>query len=76
MFKRFLMKQAMKSQLKDVPKEQQEKILDLVERNPDFFEKLAKELQAGLKSGKDQQTVAMEIMARHKFELAKLMGKK
>jgi 5'(3')-deoxyribonucleotidase len=75
MFKRFLMKQAMKSQLKNVPQEEQEKILDLVERNPDFFENLAKELQEGLKSGKNQQTVAMEIMAKHKVELAKLMGK-
>jgi 2-oxo-4-hydroxy-4-carboxy--5-ureidoimidazoline (OHCU) decarboxylase len=70
------MKQAMKSQLKNVPQEEQERILDLVERNPDFFEKLAKELQEGLKSGKDQQTVAMEIMARHKTELAKMMGKR
>ena len=74
MFKRFLMKQAMKSQLKNVPQAEQEKILDLVERNPEFFENLAKELQEGLKSGRDQQTVAMEIMAKHKDELSRLMG--
>ncbi len=76
MFKRFLMKQAMKSQLKNVPQAEQEKILDLVERNPEFFENLAKELQEGLKSGRDQQTVAMEIMAKHKDELSRLMGGK
>ncbi|HEY0908047.1 MAG TPA: hypothetical protein VGE35_01720 [Candidatus Paceibacterota bacterium] len=75
MIKKFLMKQAMKSQLKHVPADQQEMILDMVERNPDFFENIAAELQAGLKQGKDQQTVAMELMAKYKDELAKLMKK-
>ncbi len=64
----------MKSQLKDIPAEEQERLLDMVERNPDFFENLAKELQEGLKSGKDQQAVAMEIMAKHKERLAALMN--
>ena len=68
------MKQAMKSQLKGVPAEEQERILDMVERNPEFFEKLAAELQEAMKSGKDQQAVAMEIMQKHRVELAKLMG--
>lgn len=69
------MKQAMKSQLKHVPEAEQEMILDMVERNPDFFENLAKELQEGLKEGKDQQTVAMEIMQKHKDQLAKMLKK-
>lgn len=73
MLKKFLMKQAMKSQLKGVSEAEQEMMLDLVERNPAFFENIAKELQEGLKSGKDQQTVAMEIMTKHKDELARLM---
>jgi len=69
------MKQAMKSQLKNVPEAQQEMILDMVEKNPDFFENLAHELQEGLKSGKDQHTVAMEIMQKHKDKLAQMMKK-
>jgi hypothetical protein len=75
MLKKFLMKQAMKSQLKGIPESEQEMLLDMVERNPDFFENLAKELQEGMKSGKDQQTVALEVMQKHKDELAKLMAK-
>jgi hypothetical protein len=75
MLKKFLMKQAMKSQLKNVPAAEQEMILDMVEKNPTFFENLAKELQDGLATGKDQQTVAMEIMTKHQNELRKLMGK-
>ncbi len=75
MLKKFLMKQAMKSQLKNIPQAEQDMLLDLVEKNPDFFENLAKELQEGLKTGKDQQTVMMEIMTKHKDELAKIIKK-
>ncbi len=75
MLKQFLMKQALKSQLKQVPKEQQEMILDMVERNPDFFENLAKEIQEGIKSGRDQQQVMIEVMTKHKDELGRIMKK-
>ena len=75
MLKKFLMKQALKSQLKGVPEAEQDRILDMVERNPEFFENLAKELQDSLKSGKDQQTAAMEIMTKYKEALARMMNK-
>jgi GTP cyclohydrolase FolE2 len=75
MLKKFLMKQAMKSQLKGVPEDQQEMLLDMVEKNPAFFEDLAKEMQDGLAAGKDQQAVMMELMQKHRDELAKMMGK-
>jgi hypothetical protein len=74
MLKKFLMKQAMKSQLKGVPESEQERLLDMVERNPEFFEKLAAELQEAMKSGKDQKSVAIEVMQKHKDELSRLMG--
>lgn len=74
MLKKFLMKQAMKAQLKGVPEDQQDMLLDLVERNPAFFENLAKEMQDGLKSGKDQQSVMLEIMQKHKDELGALLN--
>lgn len=75
MLKRFLMKQAMKSQLKGVPQAEQDMLLDLVERNPEFFENLAKELQEGMKAGRDQQAVMMELMAKHKDTLGAIMKK-
>lgn len=76
MLKKFLMKQAMKSQLKGVPAAEQEQLLNLIERNPQFFENLAQELQEGLKSGRDQQVVALEVMTKHKEALAKMMQNK
>lgn len=73
MFKKFLMKQMMKSQLKGVPEAEQERILDMVERNPEFFERLASEIQEASKSGRDQKQVAIEVMMKHKDELSRLM---
>ncbi len=75
MLKKFLIKQAMKSQLKGVPEAEQDMLLDLVERNPAFFENLAKELQEGVKAGKDQQAVMMELMAKHRDKVEKMLGK-
>ena len=79
MLKRFLLKQAMKSQLKGVSEADQEMLLDLVERNPAFFENLAKEMQDAVadpkNAGKDQQTIMMELMTKHKAELSDLMKK-
>ncbi|PJE74280.1 MAG: hypothetical protein COV01_02170 [Candidatus Taylorbacteria bacterium CG10_big_fil_rev_8_21_14_0_10_41_48] len=67
------MKQAVKSQLSGVTEEQKEQILNMVEKNPAFFEKLAAELQEALKSGMDQQTVVASVMEKHKAELERLM---
>lgn len=79
MLKRFLMKQAMKSQLKGVPEAEQNMLLDLVERNPAFFENLAKEMQEAIadpkNAGKDQQSIMMDLMMKHKDELGSLMQK-
>jgi len=73
MLKKFLMKQAVKSQLSGVTEAQKEQILHMVEKNPEFFEKLAMELQEALKSGADQQTVVAAVMEKHKAELQRLM---
>ena len=67
------MKQAMKSQLSGVTEAQQEQLLDMVERHPVFFEKLAMELQEAMKTGADQATVVAAVMQKHKAELERLM---
>ncbi len=67
------MKAMLKSQMKNVPKEQQEMLLTLVEKNPDFFQKVALEIQEKVKNGKDQHSAAMEVMMKYKDELQKLM---
>ncbi len=69
MFKEFLLKKMLKSQLVGVPPEQQEKIVAAVERNPELFQNIAKEMQAKIKEGKSQMAAAMEVMQAHKSEI-------
>ncbi len=73
MLKQMLMRKMMQHQMKGVPKEQQEQIIGMVEKDPAFFENLAVEIQAKMKEGKDQQTAAMEVMMQHKDKLQGLM---
>ena len=71
--KNFFLKQLLKSKMKDVPASEQEKIFAMLEKNPDFFQKVAEEVQIKIKSGKDQQSAVMEVLTSHKDELQKIM---
>lgn len=73
MLKKFLMKKMMKSQMKGVPEEQQKKAMEMIDKNPDLFANIAKEVQAEMKAGKDQMTATMTVMQRHQDELKKLI---
>lgn len=52
MFKNFLMQKMLKSQLKGMPEVEQEKLIALVSKNPEFFQKLALEIQEKNERGK------------------------
>lgn len=72
-FKDLLLKKMLKSQLKGVPEDQQNKIIEAVEKNPKLFEDIAHEVQEKVKGGMDQQKATMEVMMSHKDELQALM---
>lgn len=71
MIKEFLLKKMMQKQLKDLPKDQQDKLMRLIENNPDLFMKIAKETQEKIKGGKDQMAASMEVMKKYQAELKK-----
>jgi hypothetical protein len=73
MLGKFLMRRMMKSKLKDVPAEEQDKMIAMVEKNPQLFQQIALEVQEKIKQGKDQMTATMEVMQAHQEELKKLM---
>lgn len=68
-----MMKQMLKSQMKGLSEDQQEKILKAIEDNPEFFENIAKRIEQRIKEGKDQMSAAMEVMRENQDELRKLM---
>ena len=72
-FKNFLFKQALKAKMKDVPEAEREKMLALMENNPDFFKKTGEEVQKGVKKGQCEMAATMVVMREHQAELQKLM---
>lgn len=59
--------------MKDVPPEQQEKMIAMVEKNPELFQKIAAEVQEKMKGGMDQMGATMEVMKNYQEELKKIM---
>jgi hypothetical protein len=74
MFGNFLMKAMLKKQLKGVPPAEQDRIIGMIEKNPDFFTKIAEETQEKVKGGMSQQEAAMAVMKAHEAEFKQVMG--
>ncbi len=72
-FKNFVMKKLVEKQMKGVPQEQQDKIIGMMENNPELFQKIATEIQAKMKQGKSQMQASMEVMRMHQSEIQKAM---
>jgi hypothetical protein len=73
MLKNFLMKKILKRQLKDVPQDQQDKLIGMIEKNPQLFQQIATEAQAKMREGKNQMDAMIEVMQNHSEELKKIM---
>ena len=72
LFKNFLLKQALKAKMKDVPEAEREKMLVLLEKNPEFFKKIGEEEQKRVKAGQSEMAATMVVMREHQAELQKL----
>ena len=72
-FKNIILKTTLRSQLKGLPKDQQEKIVKAMENNPEFFESLAKKIEQKQKEGKDKTSATMEVMRENQNELRKII---
>jgi 2-oxo-4-hydroxy-4-carboxy--5-ureidoimidazoline (OHCU) decarboxylase len=75
MFKKFIMNKMMQRQLKDLPEDQREKMMNAMKENPDLFEKIALEVQSAVKAGRDQTTAALEVAQKYRKELAEILQK-
>lgn len=76
MFGNFMIKAMLKKQMKGMPEEQQEFFLNLIEKHPDFFMKIAQEAQEKIKGGMSQQDAMMAVMKIHEAELRTMVGDK
>jgi len=67
------MRKMLGSQLKGVPQAEQDKIFSMIEKNPEFFQKIAGEIKTEMDKGKDQMTAVMEISKKYESDLKKLI---
>ena len=63
-----------RSQMKGVPKEQQDMIIALVSENPEFFKKIQEQMEAKKKNGQNEQMAMMQVMRENQAEIQKLMA--
>lgn len=68
----FLLKQAMKWKMKNVPAAQQEQIIALVEKDPELFKKISEEVERRKKGGETEMKATMEVMKKYRAELQAL----
>ncbi|MDO8569444.1 MAG: hypothetical protein Q7R89_01505 [bacterium] len=72
-FKNFFLRQAMKAKMKDVPEAERERMLALMEKNPEFFKKIGDEVQKMVKNGQSEMAATMVVMRKHQAEMQKLL---
>ncbi len=65
----------MESQMKNVPEDQKRMIMEMIEKDPQLFEKIAKEMQAELKSnGNNQMAAASKVLPKYQKEIMAVMS--
>ncbi len=69
MIKEFLLKQAVKHGAKNLPKDQQDMLLGAIDKNPDLFAKIAKEVEVLKKQGKPEMYATLDVMKKYQKEL-------
>ncbi len=73
--KNFAMKKMLQSQMKDAPDDQKEMIMEMLDKDPKLFEKIAKEMQAELKSnGNNQMAAAQKVLPKYQKEIMSVMS--
>ncbi len=74
--KDFFVKQMLKQKMKGMPEAQQEMMMGLVEKHPDFFKMIGEETEKLKKSGMGEMEASLKVMREHQAELQQLMQRK
>jgi hypothetical protein len=74
--KDFLIKKLAERQLKDMPAEQREIVMKLLDNNPDLFVKMSKEVEHKVKKeGMDQTLAMIQVGKKYQKELKEALSK-
>ncbi|PID83385.1 hypothetical protein CSB11_01165 [Candidatus Campbellbacteria bacterium] len=70
-----VMEKMLEKQLANVPEDQKQAIMSMIEENPDFFKELGEEIQQEMANGKSQMAASMAVMRKHQAKMQELMMK-
>ena len=75
MLQELILRKMLMAQIKKMglPKDQQDKIVNAVVKNPEFFKKMAEEMQSEMKSGLSQMEVAQKLAGKYQGEIKKIL---
>ena len=71
MFQNFLIKKMLRTH--GVPEAQIDMFVRMIDKNPELFKVIAKEVEEKVKGGMSQMDAGMEVMKKHEDELKKLV---
>ena len=61
--------------MQNVPEDQQQMIMEMLEKNPELFQKVATEMQTEMKSnGNNQMAAAMKVLPKYQKEIMEAMS--
>lgn len=67
------MEKMMEKQMKNLPEDQKQAMMSMLEKNPDFFKEIGEEIQEEIKNGKSQLAASMKVMRKHQTKMQQLM---
>lgn len=75
MFQKFILKKLLGSKLKaaGMNDQQVDQLLEVIQKNPDFFKKIQDQVEAKKKQGIPEQAAMMTVMRENQSELQKIM---
>lgn len=71
--KDFLLRKTLEAKMKDVPESEREKLLAMMEANPELFRKISDEVKQKTKKGQSEIAATMVVMRKYQSELQKLL---
>jgi len=72
---RFLIKKYASWKMKGLPEGQRDMMIGLLEKDPQLMKRIGEEIERRKKGGESEVKAAMEVMKKHRAELAALMQK-
>jgi len=74
MFKEFMLKKMLRA--KGVPADQIDFFLEIIQKNPELFQKIAQEIEQKIKTeGKNEMQAGQEVMTKYQSELQQIIKK-